>query len=265
MHVVVKVKQIVLLVVFVSVLAFTPVAQTHAQTNAQKEALNERIELLLAQVKKLQKQLALIQNKSAHSNPAAFSYKTKFYKGSYEALYIVEGDTLIPPSAASVRKGDKLLFDTFVDLVGEPFVKKYISEFRVYNTGKSTSAFVEEKPGDTWILGVNREEESLSEVYDDPSMVNLLIHEYGHIVFFNDTSIEAAFKKQFWGSKQAAGDFVTVYASTNATEDLAESFVHFVINEKPIAAGKKYDKIRFFYAYPELVKLRSQLRESDLI
>lgn len=265
MHVVVKVKHIVLLVVFVSVIAFTPVAQTHAQTNAQKEALKDRIEVLLAQVKKLQKQLALIQNKSANSNTAEFSYKTKFYKGKYEALYIVEGDNLIPPSAASVRKGDELLFDTFVDLAGEAFVKKHISEFRVYNTENGTSAFVEEKPGDTWILGVNREGESLAEVHDDPSMVNLLIHEYGHIVFFNDTSIEADFKKKFWGSKQTSNDFVTEYASNNATEDLAESFVHFVINEKPTAVGKKYDKIRFFYAYPELVKIRTQLRQSDLI
>lgn len=56
--------------------------------------------------------------------------------------------------------------------------------------------------------------------------------------------------------------FVTEYAATDPSEDFAESFASFVLQTKPIAATERSKKIRFFYAYPELVKDRDFLRQN---
>jgi hypothetical protein len=264
MHVVVQVKQIIFVAVFISFLTTASLVEAKTLTTKERHVLEDRIEMLLAQVAKLQKQLAGLEIKK----PAvtAFSYKTKFYNGKYEALYQTNGDDLIPQNGASVRKGDELLWDTFVEIAGEAFIKKKISEFRVYNSPQNgISAFVEEKPDHTWILAFNREGETISDIYQDEPMIDLLIHEFSHIVFFGDPTIESAFKKKFWGGKQSGSDFITDYARNSSTEDIAETFVYFVENDKPTEEGKKYDKVRFLYDYPELVKLRTSLRASDHI
>jgi hypothetical protein len=54
--------------------------------------------------------------------------------------------------------------------------------------------------------------------------------------------------------------FVSEYASTNITEDLAESFADFVVKAKPTGSAIKDQKTRFFYNYPELVALREKMR-----
>jgi len=215
------------------------------------------------QVQKLKQQLIALR--SAQAPAAQISYKTKFYKGTYEALYQTDGGTLIPQKGESIRQGDQLLWNTFAEIVGEDFIEDNISEFRIYNnTNSEVSAFVEEKPDNTWILGFNREGERIADIYNDEPVVDLLLHEFGHIIFFSDTSIESDFTKKFWKSRQTSGDFITSYAASNATEDLAETFVYFVTSEKPLMAGKEYEKVRFLYEYPSLVKLRTQLRTSDL-
>lgn len=264
MHVVVKVKQIILVAVLISFLTTAPFAEAKTLTKKERGVLEDRIEMLLAQVAKLQKQLAALDLKK----PAvtAFSYKTKFYNGKYEALYQTNGSDLIPQTGASVRKSDQQLWNTFVDLTGEAFIEKKISEFRIYNSPQNgISAFVEEKPDHTWILAFNREGEIISDIYEDEPMVDLLVHEFSHIIFFGDPAIESAFKKRFWGDRQSDNDFITEYAANSSTEDIAETFVYFVENDKPTEVGVKYEKVRFLYNYPELVKIRTSLRASDHI
>ena len=117
-------------------------------------------------------------------------------------------------------------------------------------------------PDNTWIIGFNREGKDVSKIYSDASVIELFLHEYGHIVFFTNPSIEKDFTKTFWSSKKKTSDFITTYASSNATEDLAETFVYFVTSNRPTQEGLKFDKIRFLYTYKELTKLRDQLRES---
>ncbi len=264
--VVAKVKQLVLLIVFISVVTFAPNAEAASIGNAQRQEILSHIQTLQAQVMKLEKQLALLQKGSARSTPAEFAYKTKFYKGTYEAVYTVEDVELIPSSGTSVREGDELLFNSFVELAGSSFVSDHISEFRIYNTSSEMSAFVEEKPDGSWILGVNREGDDLTEIYNDPSIARLLIHELSHIVFFNEEpGIEKDFTKKFWSTKQTTNDFVTTYAMKNSSEDIAESFVEFVLRDKPTLSGTHYDKVEFFYDYPQLTKLRDHLRQTDLI
>ena len=55
-------------------------------------------------------------------------------------------------------------------------------------------------------------------------------------------------------------DFVSDYAMTNPEEDFAESFTHFVLEEKPTGELLSHRKIRFFYDYPELVRIRDEIR-----
>jgi hypothetical protein len=53
--------------------------------------------------------------------------------------------------------------------------------------------------------------------------------------------------------------FVTDYAPTNVAEDAAESFSFFILKPKPIDNSIADQKVLFFYNYPELVQLRSQI------
>jgi len=46
---------------------------------------------------------------------------------------------------------------------------------------------------------------------------------------------------------------------THPAEDIAESFTYFVFTPKPTGNSIKEQKIAFFYEYPELVKLRSDI------
>ncbi|MCR8744546.1 hypothetical protein [Romboutsia lituseburensis] len=54
--------------------------------------------------------------------------------------------------------------------------------------------------------------------------------------------------------------FVDEYASTDPSEDIAETFSYFVLEDKPTGKSVKDEKIKFFYKYKELVKLRDDLR-----
>jgi len=56
--------------------------------------------------------------------------------------------------------------------------------------------------------------------------------------------------------------FVTDYAPTNPAEDIAESWAFFILAPKPEGASIANKKILFFYEYPELVQLRSQILNS---
>lgn len=53
--------------------------------------------------------------------------------------------------------------------------------------------------------------------------------------------------------------FVGDYAVTHPTEDIAESFTHFVFSPKPVGNSIREQKILFFYEYPELVRLREDI------
>ena len=54
-------------------------------------------------------------------------------------------------------------------------------------------------------------------------------------------------------------DFVTDYAVTNPGEDIAESWAFFITQPKPAGNTIAEEKILFFYQFPELVELRSEI------
>ncbi len=55
-------------------------------------------------------------------------------------------------------------------------------------------------------------------------------------------------------------DFVREYAATAPREDVAESWTYFVMTPKPAGTTVAEQKILFFYAFPELTDLRTQIR-----
>jgi len=57
-------------------------------------------------------------------------------------------------------------------------------------------------------------------------------------------------------------DFVSDYAATNPGEDIAESWALFVLEDPATGNSIAEQKINFFYAYPELVKLREQILDN---
>jgi hypothetical protein len=53
--------------------------------------------------------------------------------------------------------------------------------------------------------------------------------------------------------------FLTDYAPTSPAEDIAETWAFFILAPKPEANSIANEKILFFYEYPELVQLRTQI------
>ena len=60
--------------------------------------------------------------------------------------------------------------------------------------------------------------------------------------------------------------FVSDYAATNPGEDVAEVFTHFVVREdRPAGHSIAEQKILSLYAYPELVRLRADIRQNPAV
>ncbi len=98
----------------------------------------------------------------------------------------------------------------------------------------------------------------------------------------NSDSYINAFFSQFWtdiyGENQSIGQddfdglfafyeryrdrFVSEYAATNPGEDIAESFTLFVLTETVSGSSISSQKVSFFYDYPELVQLRTEIRNN---
>jgi hypothetical protein len=55
-------------------------------------------------------------------------------------------------------------------------------------------------------------------------------------------------------------DFVSDYAATNVVEDIAESFMTFVLEDQPTGDSVVAQKLGFFWQYPELVTIRERIR-----
>ncbi len=53
--------------------------------------------------------------------------------------------------------------------------------------------------------------------------------------------------------------FVTSYAATNPEEDIAEAWSFFIFSPQPAGDTIAEEKVLFFYQYPELVELRTQI------
>jgi hypothetical protein len=120
-----------------------------------------------------------------------------------------------------------------------------------------------------------------------------VIHELGHIVTLNSSQLSKdkitgtyateegyskansyinAFYQTFWQTDKHEDEyeryesnpahFVSDYAATNIEEDMAESFAEFITKDKPNGNDLKDKKVQFFYNYPELIKMRDEIRSN---
>ena len=55
-------------------------------------------------------------------------------------------------------------------------------------------------------------------------------------------------------------DFVSDYAATNVIEDIAESFMVFVLENRPTGTSVAAQKLEFFWGIPEYVEIRERIR-----
>ncbi len=144
--------------------------------------------------------------------------------------------------------------------------------------------------GERWLIQVD-------DADLDEELIATIIHEYAHYLTLNDRQVKyidkfqvdrycedgmiantdailSDFYRRFWRDyiiddyvetsyyfylrNQTA--FVTDYAATNASEDIAESFSYYVLRDKPTGDTIADQKLLFFYQYPELVELRDAIR-----
>lgn len=147
--------------------------------------------------------------------------------------------------------------------------------------------------GARWELAVDPEDAG-----DGSGFAETVMHEYCHYLTLNSRQVEYggqpaygcyaeselaarpdsylnAFYRAFWtdylDDRQAdpatygfylrhSDDFLTSYAATSPSEDIAESFACFVLYDRAAEEGLQGRKQNFFYAYPELVTFREQAR-----
>jgi hypothetical protein len=281
-----------LILLLIGVILLTPTTSfaktSSAYSDQNRVQLLEQIQKLLTEVLRLQ----TILKDRAVSSSNTFSnytpYETYFFKQPTEKIYLVDSGELVSlKKNESVRVVDKQLFDLFTSVIGKDEVANNIKEWRVFKDESSDlGAFVELIAGtEDWIVGVNRDgyEENNKQVTE--SFINLYIHEYGHILLFSKPDFEQNFKEEFWTAsdirheskvKQSSAStrfsimsdyyannlnrFVSDYATMNPDEDMAETFLSFILEDKPLGINLKERKILAFFEEVDFVKLRTKLR-----
>jgi hypothetical protein len=72
-----------------------------------------------------------------------------------------------------------------------------------------------------------------------------------------DEDTRSSLLRDFYRTYQ--DQFLSDYAATSPAEDIAESWTFFLLSPKPELTSIANEKILFFYEYPELVELRTQM------
>jgi len=216
--------------------------------------------------------------------------------GSVDIYRVVDG--ALEPAASGLTQD---VWDTFVRVVTPDFAAEVMSQYRVGDAPDSdTLAYVyQDDDPDRWILATNlatsQDKPSLIATLvheyahiltlsgpemdrDQPSCSTIELSEG----CARDDSYLLAFEQQFWAGYDDSAptpdngdsdvaydfylaheeDFVSDYAATNVVEDVAESFMTFVLEDRPADATASVSaaKIDFFWNYPELEAIRERIR-----
>lgn len=169
----------------------------------------------------------------------------------------------------------------------------YIDSFELYSDASSdVIAYVDDEEWDgKWKVAINLPIHTSSDTKEQKAT---LIHELSHIITLNkdqftnpsgacpsyetdewctkSASYMNSFVKKFWGTNKTAtyseSKFVSEYASSSPEEDIAESFAFYVLEANHSDASTREQKMNFFNSYPEVIKIRSDMRNvlaSDII
>lgn len=208
-------------------------------------------------------------------------------------VYAVLDDGSLDPSASGLAAE---VWDTFTRVAGADTTAAIMTQFRVGDAPDSdTLAYVyQDEDPQYWVLAAN-----LATSDDPTQLIATLVHEYAHILTLGvdeldvdaascelqldegcaDGSILGAFEQEFWSGYTDApdpantdgdlayefylaheDDFVSDYAATNVVEDIAESFMTWVIEDDPSGTSVIAQKMAFFERYPQLVAERDRIR-----
>lgn len=261
------------------VLLGTAPHQASAQTVSSRVTVVSSIDSLKAEVVRLQKQLAILLAAQAATRPEALPsgpYELRFFDRSFDSIYRVDGDGLVRIGGRStgVHSDEKKLFQLLVAVAGKSALTNYVHEWRVFNDkGTDLGAFVESIANtDKWVVGVNRANFDDGDDESVEAFVELLTHEFAHILLDENPEFRTEFKADFWTKADVAHAnriksidfddrteeleeyyidnerrFVSDYATSNVDEDLAETFVEFVFNETPSDRLVRNQKVLSFY------------------
>jgi hypothetical protein len=207
----------------------------------------------------------------------------------------VLNDGTLDPAAEGLTQH---VWDTFTRVATPAFASEVMTQFRVGDAPKSdTLAYVyQDDNPDYWILAANlatsKEDSDLTAtlVHEYAHILTLdgtqmdqaadscatLDLDEGCAL---DDSYLWTFDEQFWSDYQDApaadnsdadvaydfylaheDDFVSDYAATNVVEDIAESFMTFVLEDQPDGDSVTAQKLNFFWNYPELLAIRERIR-----
>ena len=261
-----------------------PLWQTRAQTGRWALFLQE--EELVGQLNQLyedytQRYLEEPEAPEGEEDPPALA---RYDSGADGGLTPVEGEDSYRP-----------LWDQVRALLPEGSLDAF-QHFTVFTDGPDNIlAYVvpADDNGVQWELAVDPEDAG-----DPVEFTETVYHEYAHYLTLNDKQVTYgapkrydcygendlvsnpdsylnAFYQRFWKDYlddrladpesinfylRHEDDFITSYAATSPSEDIAECFSYFVLYDKPTGTSVWEQKQNFFYDYPELVAFRDQAR-----
>ncbi|OUQ56505.1 hypothetical protein B5E56_12680 [Flavonifractor sp. An112] len=261
-----------------------PLRQTRAQTG--RWALFPQEEELVGQLNQLyedytQRYLEEPEAPEGEEDPPALA---RYDIGADGGLTPVEGEDSYRP-----------LWDQVRALLPEGSLDAF-QHFTVFTDGPDNIlAYVvpADEEGVQWELAVDAQDTE-----DPEEFTETVYHEYAHYLTLNDKQVTYgapkrydcygendlvsnpdsylnAFYQRFWKDYlddrladpesinfylRHEDDFITSYAATSPSEDIAECFSYFVLYDKPTGTSVWEQKQNFFYDYPELVAFRDQAR-----
>ena len=198
------------------------------------------------------------------------------------AEYQIEGNRFIANMESTDLSEHEQLWQDFTWLF--PFEeRKMVTAFSVFSH-VDTVAYVAQNEDNVheWSLGINID----PGIMTPEEKVATLVHEFGHLLGLNSTQVDSfagerscttlfldegcarkeayiyEFHSIFWPEQSYdynEDQFVSEYAAMDFVEDFAESWMNFVLTEKPVGTTIAEKKVLFFYEYNELVMLRAKL------
>jgi hypothetical protein len=211
-------------------------------------------------------------------------------------VYSVLDDGALDPEATGLAAH---VWDTFTRVVTPAFAGETITQFRAGdNADSDTLAYVyQEDDPDYWVLAANLAT-SEDDTQLIATLIHEYAHILTLDTTQLDTSGDACptltldegcagdgslvyeFEQLFWSGytdspdatngdadlawefyQEHEDDFVSDYAATNVVEDVAETFMTFVLEDEPDGDSVIAQKILFFWQQPDLVAIRERIRD----
>ncbi|WP_168120395.1 hypothetical protein [Paenibacillus sp. HB172176] len=198
------------------------------------------------------------------------------------AVYKIDGDRFLANKTSTDTARHEQLWNDFTRLIPSE-ERQEVTAFEIFSHVDTVAyAVQDEDDRREWTVGINID----PEIMTPQEKVATLFHEFGHLLTLNSSQVNPsakergcstlyldegcadedayvlAFHSQFWPEAEyeySDKQFVSEYAAVDFVEDLAESWMNFVLTDKPAGKTVAERKILFFYDYDELVMLRAEL------